>query len=101
MSRALIFMYRTDPYPSKQTRNPTCTWTPPKFWPVPGPKNGNVYFASWGKRNAGVIVPLAVHDWLKWSHDNLGSHDVLNWPWLINGSVRWTSVLMFSMLASC
>jgi len=41
MSRAHIFMTRTDPYPSQQTV------TPPKFCPVPSPahEEDSVYFA--------------------------------------------------------
>jgi len=28
-----------------------------------------------------VILPLAKHDWLKWSHDKFGTHDRLTWLW--------------------
>jgi len=28
-----------------------------------------------------VILPLDEHDWLKWSHDKFGTHDLLQrWP---------------------
>jgi len=44
-------------------------------------KFGSVYFASWAKITAGVILPLAKLDWLKWSHDKFEAYDLLRWPW--------------------
>ena len=43
----------------------------------------SVYFASWGKITAEVILPLAADDWLKWSHDKFGMYVLLSWPWLL------------------
>jgi len=31
----------------------------------------SVYFASWAKSCAGIILSLVEHDWSKWSHDNM------------------------------
>jgi len=28
-----------------------------------------------------VILPVAEHDWLQWSHDKFGTHVLLNWLW--------------------
>jgi len=33
-----------------------------------------VHFALLGKITAEVILPLAEHDWLQWSHDKFGMH---------------------------
>jgi len=41
----------------------------------------SVYLAPWGKCTAGVISPLAKHDWLKRSHDKFRMHNVLSWSW--------------------
>jgi len=30
------------------------------------------------QNTAGVIFSLDEHDWLKWSHDNFGMHDLLS-----------------------
>jgi len=48
LSRAHIFMTRTDPYQSQQTRNPTCTCNPSNILARtrPSPYNGSFYFAS-------------------------------------------------------
>jgi len=44
----------------------------------------SVYFAPWGKSTAGAIFPSAKYDWLKWSHDKFGMHDMLIWvPWCL------------------
>jgi len=34
-----------------------------------------------------VILPLDERDWLKWSHDNFGIHDLLSWSW----HLQWLS----------
>ena len=39
----------------------------------------SVYSALWGKIT--VISPLAVHDWLQWSQDKIGTHILVCWPW--------------------
>jgi len=59
---------------------------------------GSVYFTSWGE----AILPLAEHDWLKWSHDNFETNDLLFDHDTCNSSV-WhacTSVVTTSVLAS-
>jgi len=27
------------------------------------------------------VTCLAEHDWLKWSNEKFGTHDLLSWPW--------------------
>jgi len=41
---------------------------------------GSVYFVSWGQTESvdRVILPLAKHDWLKWSHGRFETHDLLS-----------------------
>ena len=41
----------------------------------------SVYFALWGKITVEVVLPVAEHDWLQWSHDKFGTHVLLSWPW--------------------
>jgi len=40
------------------------------------------------QNSARVILPLDQHDWLKWSHDNFGMHDLSVDRGICNGSVR-------------
>jgi len=53
---------------------------------------------------AGDILPSDEHDWLKWSHDNFGTHDLLSWPRRLqwpSWGFSWMNVVMVSVLASC
>jgi len=44
-----------------------------------GLKHGIVYFASWGKSCAGVILPFVEYVWFKWSHNNTIWHTNGQW----------------------
>ena len=42
-----------------------------------------VHLATWGICTAGTFLPLAEHDWLKWSRDKIRMHNLLSWPWRV------------------
>jgi len=66
--------------------------------PVPGSRSNRILQFRTGPGSTGfrVILPLDEHDWLKWSHDNFGTHDLLSWPWRLRCSVgdAWTNVVI-------
>jgi len=80
MSRAHIFMTRTDPYPSQQTRNQTHTCVaPPKFWPIAGPAHKialSILPQEWQNKHCWRYFACFTHKVV----DHLQGLDVDMWP---------------------